>query len=95
MFYSLLYVAVVEDGQHCDTIAVSFSYTEQALMPLVLEVITACKAYVCISGSSVFKSLTIGDETNSKSLLLNAVSSWDQIIVLKHIAWSSCTAEIF
>lgn len=74
---------------------VSFSYTEQALMPLVLEVITACKACICISGSLVLKSLTIGDETNSKSLPLNTGNDWDQIIALKHIAQSSCTAGFF
>ena len=40
IFYSLVCVAAVEVGQHCGTFTVSFSYPEQALMPLVLKVIT-------------------------------------------------------
>ena len=40
IFYSLVCVAAVEVGQHCGTFTVPFSYPEQALMQLVLEVIT-------------------------------------------------------
>lgn len=54
---------------------------------------SACKVYIRVSCSSVLKSLTRGDETNSNCLLVNMVRNWDQIIVLKHTAQSSCAAE--
>lgn len=54
-----------------------------------------CMVCIHISYSSILKSLTIGEEANSKSLLLNRLRNGVQIIVFKHTAQSSCAAGIF
>lgn len=54
VFYSLVCVSEVEVDQHCGAFMVPFSYAEQALMPLVLEVITLHVRHIFLSAALWF-----------------------------------------